>query len=168
MKNIPKCVYLFVVIVYLYPARMITLFIVLPIYCPYVGSATHVTNNLCYDPIYEMSSYPDFDYHSSSTSNWSIKLGARCSSQCDWHWMCPCCKHTFFTLPPVCTSYPSYMYPLYFLCVPPLSIIYDPPFLIHPSPSPLSSHSDMSPCTCLFVCMFVCIACLFVCLSVLV
>ena len=31
VKNIPKCVYLFVVIIYLYPIKMTTLFIVLPI-----------------------------------------------------------------------------------------------------------------------------------------
>ena len=54
MKNIPKFVYLFSVIAYLYPTRMITLFIiVLPIYWPYLGSATHLTN-LRYDPIDEM------------------------------------------------------------------------------------------------------------------
>ena len=68
MKNILKCVYWFVVIVYLYPIRIITLFIVLPIYWPYVGSPIHLAN-LCYDPIYEISSYPVFDYHSSNTSN---------------------------------------------------------------------------------------------------
>ena len=32
MQNIPKCVYLFAVIVCLYPIKLITLFIVLPIY----------------------------------------------------------------------------------------------------------------------------------------
>ena len=68
MKNIPNCVYLFVVIAYLFPTRMITLFIVLPIYCPYVGSATHLTS-LSYDPLYEISSYSVFEYHSSNTSS---------------------------------------------------------------------------------------------------
>ena len=33
----------------------------------------------------EISSYTVFDYHSSNTSNWLIKVGARWSSQCGWH-----------------------------------------------------------------------------------
>ena len=44
---------LFLMDVYLYPTSMITWFIVLPIYRPYLGNATH-TINLCYDTFYEM------------------------------------------------------------------------------------------------------------------